>query len=65
MTLEQSMTQGTTERVLIYIKVEKQRDEGGNPKSYFTFTGILVTSRIAAIAMLHIAELWILGLIRA
>ena len=59
------MTQGATERVLIYKEVEKQRDEGGNPKSNFTFTRILVTSMIAAIAMLHIAELWILGLIRA
>lgn len=54
MTLEQSVTQGTIERVLVYTEVGKQKDEGRNPQSNFTFTRILVTCTIATIAKLHI-----------
>lgn len=53
MTLEQSMTWGTTES-LIYTEVEKQRDGVGTPRSNVTFTRILVTSTTAAIVMLRI-----------
>ena len=54
MALEQSVTQGTIERVLVYTEVGKQKDEGRNPQSNFTFTRILVTCTIATIAKLHI-----------
>lgn len=56
MTLEQSMTQGTIERVLIYTEVERERDEGGHPQSDFPFTRIWVTCTTAAIVMLHICR---------
>lgn len=54
MTLEQSVTQGTIERVLAYTEVDKQKDEGRNPESNFTFTRILVTCMTVTIAKLHI-----------
>ena len=54
MALEESVTQGTIERVLAYTEVDKQKDEGGNPKSNYTFTRILVTCMTVTIAKLHI-----------
>ena len=44
--------EGTTGTILIYTEVEKQRAEGGYPKSNFTFTSVSVLSDVAAINML-------------